>query len=464
MVQLLVGVLVVLVGLSGASAIIERADISSSTAVLGSRLQPASAAASTLRRGFTDQAAGHLGYLLTGATSFAVRYDLGVQTANGAETDLRRLLPGDKAVVSLLDQLDGAAQQWRTTAVGPQQEARKHGAIPTSALLTDLTATSLLYEAVRTDLSAVDTQTQSLQADQLTLIRHEQSQANLVTILSVVLTVLLAAVGVLALRRALLRPARALLRNIEVAGSGVHAQSIRASGPHEFAVIADAVDRMRASILQYADDLAETKRQLAIAGEHERFAADLHDRTVQRLFALGLHLSATAREYPAIAPIMDPLIDESDGIVRELRGVIFGLRRDETAAALGEDITNLVHESTRSLGFTPSLSLHGPVDDIPDALAVEVLSTLREALTNVAKHAGADHVSVSVSVTDGVLRLEVRDDGHGFATDAPATGYGLANVAARAANLGGAATITSRPGAGTSVVWQVPCMVGVAAV
>lgn len=459
MVQVLVGALVALVGLSAASAFIDRAAVSSSTTRLGSQLQPASVAAGNLRRGFTDQAGGHLGYLLTGAPSFARRYSAGVQTADGAEQDLRRLLAGDATVVPLLDQLDRAAQQWRTTAVDPQRAARQRGPIPTSTLLADVTATSLLYDAVRTDVSAIDIHAESLQAHQLSLIRREQSRADLVTILTVALTVLLAALGVLALRRAVLRPTRAMLTDIETVASGVHAHPISAAGPKECAVIADAVDRMRTSILRYAHDLAETKRQLAVAAEHERFAADLHDRTTQRLFGLGLHLTATVSEHPGLSTSVNPLIDETDDIMRELRGVIFGLRRDETASALGEDVARLVHESTRSLGFTPSLTLHGPVDDVSESIAVEVLSTLRESLTNVAKHANTDHASVSVSVSDSALRLEVHDDGRGFATEAPSTGYGLANIAARAAKLGGTAAITSRPGGGTTVAWQVPCTV-----
>lgn len=457
LVQLLAGALVVLIGLSATSAIIARADISSSTARLGSRLQPATVAASTLWRGFTDQAAGHLGYLLTGAPNFLQRYSGGIRTAANAEADLRRLLAGDTSVTSLLDALDGAAQQWRTTAVDPQRTARQHGLIPTSTMLADITATSLLYDAVRTDLSAIGSHTQSLQAEQLRLIRSEQSRANLVTILTVVLTMLLAAVGVLVLRRAVLRPTWAMLRDIETVASGAHDHPISNSGPKECAAIADAVDHMRASILRYADDLAETKRQLAVAAEHERFAADLHDRTTQRLFGLGMHLTSTAAQHPELEPSMAPLIDETDDILRELRGVIFGLRRDETSSALAEDVARLVHESARSLGFTPSLTLNGPVDDVPDAIAVEVLSTLRESLTNVAKHADADHASVSVSVTDQALCLEVHDNGRGFAADVPSSGYGLANITARADNLNGTAWITSRPGEGTTVAWHVPC-------
>ncbi|HLY33125.1 MAG TPA: CHASE3 domain-containing protein [Jatrophihabitantaceae bacterium] len=459
MVQLLVGALVLLLGLSAVSAVIARADVDSSTASLSSRLQPAITAANTLRRGFTDQAGGHLGYLMTGGSAFANRYEGGVATAAAAEANLRSLLPGDATVTYQLDALDRAAQQWRLTAIDPQRSQREHGVIPEAVLLADVQSTSLLYDAVRSDLLAVDTHTQTLQAAQVARIRHEQARANLVTYISVVLAVLLAAGGVIALRRALLRPGEALLRDIETVASGVHSQPISATGPTEFVVIADAVDRMRASILEHADDLAETKRKLAIADEHERFAADLHDRTVQRLFAVGLHLSATINRHPTLASDVDPLIDEADDIMRELRGVIFGLRRNDAPSDLSKDIIKLVQESSRSLGFEPSLILEGPIDDVDDALAVAVLSTLREALTNVVKHANARNASVVVSVVDGVLHLEVTDDGQGFAAKKNSTGYGLTNIADRAKCHGGVAAITGRPNRGTTVAWRVPCAI-----
>jgi len=82
---------------------------------------------------------------------------------------------------------------------------------------------------------------------------------------------------------------------------------------------------------------------------------------------------------------------------------------------------------------------------------------LREALTNVARHAGARHVVVVLTVADGVLTLTVRDDGHGFVVpgDLGALQHGghvgIVGMAERARSVGGALTVTSQPGSGTVV-------------
>jgi signal transduction histidine kinase len=86
----------------------------------------------------------------------------------------------------------------------------------------------------------------------------------------------------------------------------------------------------------------------------------------------------------------------------------------------------------------------------------QLLPMLREALTNVAKHAEARDVEVELSVDQAGLQLRVRDDGRGIDPDAP-RGFGLANLAERAAALGGALTISSgRDGRGTSLVLRIP--------
>jgi signal transduction histidine kinase len=87
---------------------------------------------------------------------------------------------------------------------------------------------------------------------------------------------------------------------------------------------------------------------------------------------------------------------------------------------------------------------------------VVLLRAAQEALANVAKHAAAGSVRVSLSFVDGFVGLEVRDDGRGFDPDGPALGYGLAGMRRRAAQVGGAVSVTSSAGAGTTVRVEVP--------
>jgi len=112
-------------------------------------------------------------------------------------------------------------------------------------------------------------------------------------------------------------------------------------------------------------------------------------------------------------------------------------------------------DSARVLGFEPHVRFEGLIEDrVPPAVLDHLLSTMREALTNVARHAEAHRVEVDVSTATD-LALRIHDDGRGLAPERTA-GNGLNNMMQRAEALGGSCAVTSSAGAGTTVVWQVP--------
>ncbi|GAB3899629.1 hypothetical protein GCM10029964_085820 [Kibdelosporangium lantanae] len=102
--------------------------------------------------------------------------------------------------------------------------------------------------------------------------------------------------------------------------------------------------------------------------------------------------------------------------------------------------------------------MDGPVDSlVPDELRPDVLATLRETLSNAARHAEAHTVTIGIKVDgDGTgLRLSIRDDGRGIPA-APGRHSGLANIAERAARWHGTCDIDTAPGSGTAITWAVP--------
>jgi signal transduction histidine kinase len=108
-----------------------------------------------------------------------------------------------------------------------------------------------------------------------------------------------------------------------------------------------------------------------------------------------------------------------------------------------------------SLGFDPQLMFEGPVDTlVPPALVDQVVAVLREALSNVARHAAATGVSVRIAVADGEVRVVVADDGKGI--EPGGVGNGLTNLAARAGRLGGGFVACSGADGGTEIRWQAP--------
>jgi signal transduction histidine kinase len=199
-------------------------------------------------------------------------------------------------------------------------------------------------------------------------------------------------------------------------------------------------------------------RELALLEDRERIARDLHDTVIQRLFATGLRLQGAARlaQRPEVADRILQAVDDLDLTVKHIRTAIFGLEASRRAANAGlrQRVLSLASESAGALGFEPHILFDGQLDTVAEDRALELLAVLREALTNVARHAGAGRVDVEVTA-NGDLVLRVVDDGRGLGQRRPG-GKGLANMEARAARLGG--SLLAKPGqeAGTVVEWRVP--------
>jgi signal transduction histidine kinase len=202
-------------------------------------------------------------------------------------------------------------------------------------------------------------------------------------------------------------------------------------------------------------------RDLTLIEDRERIAADLHDTVIQRLFATGLSLQGTVRAIspPEAAARVETAVGDLDETIRQIRSTIFALQAPRLPGrGLRAEILALATEAAASLGFEPRLQLMGPVDAAVDTeIGTQLLSVLREALSNVVRHAHAARVEVTVTVTDARVRAEVWDDGIGPGTGGRAGGRGLANIAHRASALGGDMSLDAGPdGRGTSLIWQVP--------
>ncbi|WP_456249827.1 GAF domain-containing protein [Longispora urticae] len=193
---------------------------------------------------------------------------------------------------------------------------------------------------------------------------------------------------------------------------------------------------------------------LAVLGDRERIARDLHDVVIQRLFAAGMQLQSAARlaDRPEVADRIDAVVDDLDGTIRDIRGAIFELRAP-AAADLRTRVRDLVEEAGTTLGLRPTLTLDGPVDSaVPDKIRPDLLAVLREALSNVARHARAGRVAVTLRVAPDGLTLTVVDDGVGGAVPRG----GLLNLAERAEGLGGGFEVADVEPTGTRLTWWVP--------
>lgn len=204
---------------------------------------------------------------------------------------------------------------------------------------------------------------------------------------------------------------------------------------------------------------AADREQLAVLGDRDRIARDLHDLVIQRLFATGMALEGALRgmEPPEKAERVRRAVDDLDATIKEIRTTIFALQvpDNETAESLRFSVLAACNAATEALGFEPEVTFKGPVDTmVPVALADQLLPTLREALSNAARHAGASAVTVTVAVDGEELSLAVADDGKGLPPDGRRSG--LANMAQRAGDLGGTFAATNAPAGGAALLWRVP--------
>jgi signal transduction histidine kinase len=211
-----------------------------------------------------------------------------------------------------------------------------------------------------------------------------------------------------------------------------------------------------ALVLRLAES-QRARRQLDVAADRERIAADLHDHVLQRLFALGLGLQATQarlRAHPEAASRVNEAVDQIDSIVRDIRTSIFDLHAVDAGPGLGGRLRAAVAEMSAHVETEPVVRLSGPVDVVSEDLTVQVEAVVREGVSNAVRHGGARNVVVTVSVDD-VLVVDVSDDGIGIPDTVARSG--LLNLTARARALGGDAEVTRRPsGCGTRLTWWVP--------
>jgi signal transduction histidine kinase len=205
----------------------------------------------------------------------------------------------------------------------------------------------------------------------------------------------------------------------------------------------------------------EELRQLAVLQERERIAQDLHDGSIQSLYAVSLALEDT-EELLGLDPgqaveRLDHAIETIHGTIQEIRDFIMGLDPEARRAVdLLAGLTALTDEFERSTPIEVELESDPDVPLDPDE-TIQLIQLTREAMSNVARHAAASKVTVRVEDRRDVLRLSIIDDGRGFdpAESQRPGHHGVTNMHARAESLGGSLSISSGD-QGTRVVFEMP--------
>ena len=232
----------------------------------------------------------------------------------------------------------------------------------------------------------------------------------------------------------------------------------------------EEIDRLSQSFKRLLERIEEERRrsgQLAMRAQEEerrRLARDLHDEVNQALTAILLRLEALGQESP---PQREAEVAELKKLVNQAMEELLNLARQLRPSALDDHgllpavETQLKRFSSRT-GIEARLNTTGEPNELPEVVQTAIYRVAQEALTNVARHAGATAVEVDLQAEDDGVELRVRDDGGGFdpgaipraGTQGP--GAGLGGMAERARLVGGHLDLRSAPAGGTSVTLRVP--------
>ncbi len=227
-----------------------------------------------------------------------------------------------------------------------------------------------------------------------------------------------------------------------------------AGGTAVIATVRDITDRLAGE-----EENRRIRHTLAVTEDRERIARDLHDTVIQRLFAAGMALQGTAARVDdgEARERIERTVDELDATIKEIRTAIFALQAPpDGGPGLRGEMIRLANELRPTLGFSPRLQFDGAIEAIDPRIAEHLLPVLREALTNIARHASASEARIVIEV-DEEVRLSVLDDGVGI-PDAVVGGNGMGNLTARAEQMGGSCWVSRRDTGGTRVDWRVPAV------
>lgn len=206
--------------------------------------------------------------------------------------------------------------------------------------------------------------------------------------------------------------------------------------------------------------LSERNSRLTLLEERERVGRELHDGTIQSLYAIGLQLQLMNLSNPLLKDSGLPtVISQIDEVIEDMRRYILNLRvtvyeQQTVEQALRDVITQLRAAEKMTVQLT------APDRQPPFAPPVfeAVVQITREAISNVLRHANASALTVEVTESDLMFQLVVEDNGKGFELDALRNGMGMRNMQERTRIHGGTLRIHALPNQGTRLILTIPIL------
>ena len=191
--------------------------------------------------------------------------------------------------------------------------------------------------------------------------------------------------------------------------------------------------------------------------ERHRIGMDLHDGIMQDVFAVALGLDLAFEDIDVdpkqAKEAVGRSIDQLHDVIRDIRSYIFELRPRQFHGELRQALIELGQEFQQNSSIQTEVVAPSDLPAIDHQVGITLYVIAHEALSNARKYAQAGRVEISLEAHDGILSLEIRDDGSGFdtTTEMSESHRGLRNMANRASIVGADLRIASEPGCGTAI-------------
>jgi signal transduction histidine kinase len=231
--------------------------------------------------------------------------------------------------------------------------------------------------------------------------------------------------------------------------------------------VSDIIDRSeeRAALIEQLEatraELGRAHREAGILAERQRLAVEIHDTIAQGFSSIVMLVQAAeaaiaadpvaARQHLALASAT------ARENLAEARGMVAGLAPASLdGGGIDDALRRLATQTAAELGIEADLQIRGPGRELGTGAQVVLLRVCQEALSNVRKHAAASRAQIVLTYGRETMRLEVSDDGAGFDPAWVSGGFGLRGMRGRVAEAGGSLSVRSTPGAGATVIVEVP--------
>ncbi|MEO8614148.1 MAG: PAS domain S-box protein [Luteolibacter sp.] len=200
--------------------------------------------------------------------------------------------------------------------------------------------------------------------------------------------------------------------------------------------------------------------------ERKRISRELHDVIAQTLVGINVHLAALSQGAVANPAMLRQQVTHTHLLVEKAVDIVHQFARELRPAILDDlglipALKTFLKEFMEETGVRVSLTVFAGIEQAPDAVKTVLFRISQEALTNVARHAKANHVTVSIQLIDNTIHLEIKDNGQGFEVNGKAAArknnrLGLLGMRERVEMIGGEFRVESAPGEPTTVHVEIP--------